>query len=196
MSRPVVQAGFTLLEIMVALVVLGLLLLALAGGVDFGLRAWTLQSHVIDRSGELQAVDGALRRLITQLDPGLDQPRANLTGAAHRLEFATSLPAPLTDGEPLAVTAALDLDGQQRLILSWLPAPHARRLAPAPTPTRSVLLSGVTRLDISYLGPNGWQPDWSDTATPRLIKLQLAFLSPGRSWPAIVVAPMLESLPQ
>ena len=38
------DAGFTLLEIMVALVVFGLLVLGLGQGVDFGLRAWGRQT--------------------------------------------------------------------------------------------------------------------------------------------------------
>ena len=190
------QHGFTLLEILVALVVLGLLLAALASGVDFGLRTWTLQSRVIDRSGELEAVDAALRRLIVNADPGLDQPRANLTGSAHHLECAATLPGPAPGGEPTPVTVAIDLDSKHQLVLAWLPAPHARRLAPAPPPTRSILLQGVAGLDISYFSPSGWRQDWTDPSMPSLIRIRLNFVSPSRSWPDIIAAPARESLQQ
>ncbi len=190
------QAGFTLLEILVALVVLGLLLAALAGGVDFGLRTWTMQSRVIDRSSEIEAVDTTLRRLVTQADPGLDEPRGNFSGTAHHLEFATTLPAALPGEAPLAVIVALDLDQRHRLVLSWLPAPHARRLAPPPPPSRAVLLDGVAAFDASYLGANGWQQDWSDPSVPSLVRLHLGFVSTGRVWPDIVAAPTRQSLQQ
>ena len=58
------QAGFTLLEIMVALVVFGILVAGLAQGVQFGLRAWNGQTALIAQRGDMDAGDRALRGLI------------------------------------------------------------------------------------------------------------------------------------
>ena len=64
------EAGFTLLEIVVALVVLGILLVTLTRGVQFGLAAYDRQDGMVATAGRLEAVDRTLRRLITLLDPG------------------------------------------------------------------------------------------------------------------------------
>ncbi len=189
------QAGFTLLEILVVLVVLGLLMVALAGGIDFGLRSWQGQSRVIDRSADLQTCDAALRRLIAQADPGLDVPRADLAGDAHRLSFTTRLPD--GGGGQVGVNVAIGVDATHRLVLTWLAAPNARRLTPPPPARTDVLLNDVTRLDVSYAGPSGWVQEWSGTTLPALVRLRLGFAEgSGRSWPDIVAAPVREPVPQ
>lgn len=187
------QAGFTLLEILVALVVLGLLLVALAGGVDFGTRSWQGQARVIDRSADLQSSDSALRHLIEQADPGLDTPRGDLVGNAHQVAFTSRL----TDGAggQMPVRVTIGVDDRHRLVLGWAPAPNARLLAPQPPPRQDVLLEGIDRLELSYDGPDGWVRSWSGNTLPALVHLHLQF-SPGsgRSWPDIVAGPTREAL--
>ena len=132
---------------------------------------------------------------MAQADPGLDVPRADLAGDAHRLSFTTRLPDGA--GGQRAVNVALGVDATHRLVLTWSPAPHARQLAPPPKPQQDVLLNGVARLDVSYEGPGGWAQEWSGTTLPTLVRLRLGFAEgSGRSWPDIVVAPMRETLPQ
>lgn len=189
------HGGFTLLEILVVLVVLGLLMAALAGGIDFGLRSWQGQSRVIDRSADLQTSDDAIRRLVAQADPGLDVPRADLDGDAHQLSFTTRLPDGA--GGERAVHVALGVDASHRLVLTWSPAPYARRLTPPPSARQEVLLNDVAGLDVSYEGPAGWVQAWSGTTLPTLVRLRLGFpAGSGRSWPDIIAAPTRESVPQ
>ncbi len=189
------RPGFTLLEILVVLVVLGLLMVALGGGVDFGLRSWQGQSRVIDRSADLQSCDAAIRRLVAQADPGLDVPRADLAGDAHRLSLTTRLPDGA--GGQRAVNVALGVDATHRLVLTWSPAPSARRLTPAPRAQQDILLNDVARLDVSYEGPGGWGQEWSGTTLPTLVRLRLEFADGSRrSWPDIVAAPTRETVPQ
>ena len=69
-SPPARDGGFTLLEIVVALVVLGILLVTLSRGTQFGLAAFDRQDRMIVVGGRLEAVDRPLRRLIVQLAPG------------------------------------------------------------------------------------------------------------------------------
>ncbi len=185
------RAGFTLLEILVVLVVLGMLMAALAGGIDFGVRSWQGQSRIVDRSADLETADEALRRLIAQAAPGLDTARADLAGDAHRLSFTTRLPDGA--GGERAVSVSLGVEGH-RLVLAWSPASNARPLGPAPAPRQDVLLNNVARLDVSYEGPAGWVQAWSGTTLPTLVRLRLGFAD--RSWPDIVVAPRRETVPQ
>ena len=193
-SRPHRSAGFTLLEILVALVVMGFLLVGLAQGTHFGLRAWSVQSRIIDQRSALDAVDRTLRRLVQQADPGNPSAPAALQGNAARLAFTTRLPraAALASREADVVLA---VNGAHELVLRWVPHRHAVRFGPPPPPGQAILLRGVARLQIAYWplgGAGGWRAAWAAADLPALIRIRILFL-PGdrRSWPDIVAATMM-----
>ncbi len=85
------QAGFTLLEVLVALVVLGLLLAGLAQGTQFGLRVADRQAATIAATADLDATDRVLRGLIAQMDPGTLTAAPLLDATANGLAFTTNL---------------------------------------------------------------------------------------------------------
>ncbi len=181
------EAGFTLLEILVALVVFGFLVLGLGQGVDFGLRAWDRQSRGIAARGELDAVDRALRGLIGRLDPDTD-----VVGRAHGLGLTSQLPqtAALATGE---ADMALGVDGARRLVLRWTPHLHAVRFGPPPTPDVAELLRGIERLDLAYWPRDGggWRDTWSAHDPPAMIRIHVVFpVGDPRHWPDLIAAPM------
>ena len=53
----IAEAGFTLVETLVSLVVLGFIVAGLAQGLRFGLRAWDFQSAAIARDSALDTTD-------------------------------------------------------------------------------------------------------------------------------------------
>ena len=57
-------AGFTLLEVLVALTILGLILVALTNGVRFAGQAWERQERGAGKRGDTDAVQNILRTLI------------------------------------------------------------------------------------------------------------------------------------
>ena len=59
------QAGFTLLELLVVVVVLGLLIVGLSQGVRAGLALWNAQSRRTDETSELDAAARVLRSLLS-----------------------------------------------------------------------------------------------------------------------------------
>jgi general secretion pathway protein J len=188
MTRPPARdGGFTLLELLVALVVFGFLLAGLGQGVHFGLQAWTRQTRTIDARDGLDAVDRALRGLITRLDPD-----AEVGGRAHALAFTSDLPL-MANSPTRAADLLLLVDARHRLVLRWLPHLHAQRLGPPPPPRDEVMLEEVERVDIAYWATSGtWVDRWTDrTASPALIRVGLVF-APGdpRHWPDLVAAPM------
>lgn len=190
-------AGFTLLEVLVALAILGFLALGLTQGVRFGLLAWDRQSRIIATRGELDAIDRVLRRLIEHMDPGTQREPPRVLGLPRALEFATDLgPA----AGPLGVReaeAALLVEGG-RLLLRWRPRPHGVRFDAPPLPTETELLRGVEALEIAYWGPAGggapaWRTEWREPSPPLLVRLRLRFGDgSARRWPDIVVAPRRE----
>ena len=191
------DAGFTLLEIIVALVVLGVLLVTLSQGVHFGFTAWGRQDRML-RSGEsLQATDRTLRRLVEQADPGTERDGAKLTGRPHAMAFTSTLPLG-RDGAPSLADISLALDHDDRLILSWLPHLHAQRLQPPPPPHVAVLLEHVAGLELSYWSDSDkqWTREWGATTLPDLVRIHIAFPEHDtRHWPDIVAAPTRDQAP-
>jgi general secretion pathway protein J len=185
------QAGFTLLELMVALVVLGFLMVGLTEGSRFGFRAWKHQSDMIADHDQMDAIDRTLRQLLTQVqmrpatEPG-------------ELAFTGTLPAAVALGTRRADMSLL-VDKDHQLVLQWTPHRHEIPFSGPPLPTTTILLRDVGRMDVGYWhggDPSnaGDQSGWNDQAnaneTPKLIKLTIQF-PPGdrRNWPPIVISP-------
>jgi general secretion pathway protein J len=178
------SAGFTLLEIMTALLVLGLTVTLLAHGLDFALGFWQRQTQTLTTHGELEPVDRALRRLIERMDPGDPGWPPLFEGRAHTLLFATELPqVPAGEAE-----VTLGVDREHRLVLHW-----RSRLARPAMQHSTVLLEGVERLDIAYWQPETatWLDGWRLHSLPALVRLRVVFPSDDpRHWPDLVSGPM------
>jgi general secretion pathway protein J len=198
MRRSTVQQGFTLLELLVTLVVLGLLMLTLTEGLRVGLRAWALEARMGERATGLETTDRALRQLIGQAWPGeLRSQDDAFTGAPHTLSFTTTLPEGL--GAPFTHQAEVTLmvTAAHRLELLW--RPHYRRwIVQPPQPSVVVLLDGVGQLDLGFWQPASppqqgrWLTAWTAPTLPPLVRVRIVF-PPGdaRHWPDIVVGTML-----
>jgi general secretion pathway protein J len=192
MSR---DSGFTLMETLVALVVLGFIVAGLAQGLRFGLAAWDRQALVIDRDGALDSTDRTLRRLLAGMMPGSDPQNPAIIGTNSRLAFTATLPqgAP---AEPLRLSdIMLSVDGAHRLVMRWVPHLHAR-LVGSPAPRQAVLLPGVASLGFSYYGSAaagqaaGWTDRWQDSQPPMLVRIHIGFVGNRLHWPDVIVAPM------
>ena len=183
--------GFTLLEILVALVVFGLVMSGLAQGARFGFQAWGLQTRRLAQQGDMDAVDRALRRLIEDVDAGEEDQPATLVGSAHTLSMLTRLPAGFGAASSEA-SVTIGVDGERRLVLRATPQPHAERLRPQPA-VETVLLDRVDHIDVSYYGgaPRAWANAWQAPLPPSLVRLRLVFpKGDPRHWPDLVATPM------
>jgi general secretion pathway protein J len=193
------QTGFTLLELLVTLVVVGLLMVTLTQGLRTGLRAWGLESRMGLRSGGLETTDRTLRQLIGQALPG--DPRLRdpaLTGTPHSLSFVTTLPEGVGARATHEADVTLLVTNGHRLELLW--RPHYRRwIIPLPPPSTITLLNDVEGLDVGFWQPapgsqhGSWLSAWTEHDLPPLVRLRIVFPpGSGRHWPDIVVATMRE----
>jgi len=156
------QAGFTLLEILVALVVLGLLVAGLAQGVRFGLLAWHRQLGQLAEDADLDAVDRTLRRAIEQIDPGNRHDAPEMRGSAASVEFTSLLPQSAAFVSDRRAEMRLLVDPAHQLVLRWAPYSHAERIVPPPAPTDTVLL-------IRLVFPRGTAMLWPDIVAAPLL---------------------------
>lgn len=185
------HAGFTILELLVALVVMGMLMVLLDKGVAAGVTAWSAQSRVIGGQQDLDAVSRVLRGLVEQIDPGTERKRLRLGAGPHAVSFATELSLGTTPLRRRTIDATVLLNNHQ-LVLRWTPRAHAIRLQPPPSPIETELVGGVEQLEIAYqqVGSTRWRSDWPGDELPGLIRFRLVFAAGDRRhWPEIVAAP-------
>jgi general secretion pathway protein J len=193
------ERGFSLLEVLIALSLLGILLAALGQGMRFGLKTWDLQMQSIGRTDSLEATDRALRLLIESLEPGAagsGQPA--VIGTETSMSFIGHLPVAERFDRRAEMTLTLAPGG--RLVLRWRPHRHEQSFGPPASETETLLVDHVERLSIAYWRPaapgikGGWVGTWSQPGVPGLVRIHLAFREGDpRQWPNIVIAPLLEA---
>ena len=187
------KPGFTLLELLVAVAVLGMLLVLLNQGVDFGIHAAALQERRQQHSADLPPVETALRRLLANADPGIYPEPAPFEGTSRSLALLTQVPG--ADGLPQPTTATL-LVATGQLRLRWTRHRHVERFGPVPKPQTLVLLDGVEAIQLDYFdrAKAAWRSDWQAETLPALVRLRLVFTRSDRHWPPLIVALPREAL--
>lgn len=199
------EAGFTLLELLVALTLLALIVALLFGGMRFGTRAWEAANERIDRSSELQVVQSFIRSQLGQAHPVAlsgDRSKIAFQGTPEGVTFAAPMPAHLSlGGFYLLSFHAEDGAKGRRLVLSWrLFDPKDEELASGEPEETTVLIDRISEVEFSYFGSSDPEdePEWRDRwegeeSLPSLVRLRVAFAEGDeRSWPDLVIAPVIE----
>jgi len=195
------QAGFTLLEILVALVVFAFLLIGLNQGARTGYALWNSQTRRIGETEELDATARTMRSLLTGIPilPATVSDTAPqaiaITGEVDRLAFVGDLPTGLGTTRRADITLTLHAG---RLVLSWAPHRHEEAGVASVAATETELIHGVERLELAYFGVVSpgqrplWHAQWAGPGLPLLIRFRLGFpKSDGRRWPDLIAAPEL-----
>jgi len=185
------------MEVLVALLIFGLLMVGLTQGLKLGRRSWDKQSQFVSIRDQLDSTDRALRYLVSQIDPSGEGDNEPFVGGTDHVEFRTYLPRAVAL-PTRRINARLFLDDKHRLMLRWRMALHEQRVAPVPS-TDTELLSGVEKLELSYWhssadnGPAGWSKEWAADGVPSLVKIHLVFpKGDPRQWPDIIAAPSID----
>lgn len=194
--------GFTLVELLVAMTVLGLIALSVLGSLRLGATVWQRSDGQGRSVEQIELAATTLRSTLTTAYPFLatvDPTDVHILfdGTARHIGFLAPAPDAL-GGAGLAhfdVAAESDKNGL-RLTIAATPELASEGFA-ARRP--AVLLDGLHHLSFAYYGPDqpgsapSWHETWTDRSSlPNMIRISAGF-APGDSsyWPELIVAPQI-----
>jgi general secretion pathway protein J len=191
------EGGFTLVEMLVALALLGMAAMMMATGFASGERVWQGVDQRTAAGESIETAQTLIRERIERLRPvtrteGAAQ-FADIDGDAGHLDFIALPPDARRPAPMRRYRLSLDRDGE--LVLASAGAISG--WGGDDGPHDQVMLTHVRDMQISYFGPDPtggqplWQEDWSSRETPpRLVRVRLSF-GPGdrRSWPELIMRP-------
>lgn len=203
------QGGFTLLELLIAITLLGLILVLLFGGLRLGVRSWDAAQLNVDTMNTVRSVEGFLRGEMTRVYPyrwkNVPGQRLAFLGERYKLSFVAPLPSRIGGGGLYIMTMALEQNGnEKRIVWKQLPVSAQMQDFSALADVKemdlvSAEMGAVEEAWLTYFGPqsDGAEPVWTDRwendkRLPLLIRVQVR-LKHGTEWPEFVVAPMLAS---
>ncbi|MBU6199508.1 MAG: prepilin-type N-terminal cleavage/methylation domain-containing protein [Xanthomonadaceae bacterium] len=201
--------GFTLLEVLLAIILLGLLIAGAYGGIHASAVAMRAGEAAIDRTDRLRTAPEFLRRQISHILP-LQFARDESTGAIHifdgnarTLRFVAPMPGYLSRGGPYVQTLELapGKDGLQLRFSDVMLNGYDAAKSANDSAATVVLLDRIAdgRFQYRALDADGnltdWSSDWQDPEiTPLMIRIELT-MQPGvqMPWPTLDVPLMLNA---
>ena len=182
--------GFTLLEVLIALSIVGMLLVIAFGGLRVAMAAWRQGEDRAEAHQHVRAVAYTLSRALGAAYPyratrGLSPEAVILfAGGDKRLEFVTQA-APLPLQAPIAFTAvvmALDDGDEPGLVIRERPLPNRDPFTEGTVVMRD---PNVTAMAFKFLSEDGqWVDTWDGQEAktiPRAVQLRLGVTLNGRA---------------
>jgi general secretion pathway protein J len=200
-------AGFTLIEMLIALALIGLLTAALFGGLRFAARASDRATAAADHAADLATAYGFLQAQLgnAQPYPATADPKDQqilFDGEPDQIEAITTSPSRLAMGGFFHLhLAAATTSGGLRLLAEWREPPRHDETSPDTPLGPSVLLEHLKTISFAFFGttdpgsPSEWHDRWQGTtALPKMIRLRVQFADGWRA-PDLIVTPQLAAGP-
>jgi general secretion pathway protein J len=199
------NAGFTLIELMVALLLLALMSSVLYGSLSLSATSWDRGEAKAEQAGDMRQAAEFLRQALgaehpLRLHKAVDQPLV-FAGASDSLAFAGATPGRVGGGIYYFRIALAGGGESSKLLLSRTIPDYSALKAPSFDGTdASVLADGIAQVKFSYFGRDAdandaveptWRDRWDDPQIlPLLIRMDVK-TAQGASWPSLVVEPRI-----
>jgi general secretion pathway protein J len=187
------DAGFTLLEMLLALAMLALITSTILGGMHFGKRAWQT-GQTYDASGEIEAAAMAISELLRRSFPAVvtavgKRPTVVFYGGPDGCRF-TMLSEGETQRAGLILTEiGVRSNGGRNDLALWTKVfrPQTALAATTEEMEEASVLHDVASFDLAYFGAvesdssPTWRSSWTDAdRLPHLVSVRLAAVRGGR----------------
>jgi general secretion pathway protein J len=197
-------AGFTLLELIVALVLLALMAAVMFGSLSMAARTWDGGEAKVGEVSAMRHAQEFLREQLAAEFPLRVRKAVELplmfAGERDEIRYAAALPPRVIEGGVYFFRLAVIRTGDKsQLVLERLiPDPAAASEPEFRDAERSVLADGIAELKIAYFGRDAdatdvdapsWRDRWDDRQRlPLLVRIEVK-PEKGAAWPALVVEP-------
>lgn len=196
------QRGYSLAELLVVLTLLGMIAVAMSGGMRFGSRLWERSQSLSDQHDAVAGAQSLLRtvfqRIIPRdLDPGIANDPYLFRATPVSMSFTAVSPAAVDASEVTRFELLVSGDaGRKSLSLVWSPlsGKQARHVQSLVTGARDVEFLYATLDQNQNLV---WRQDWIEqTGAPALILIRVRKVSGDTvSWPELIVRPRISRDP-
>ncbi len=181
-------AGFTMIELVVAMALLGTMMVLMYSGLSFSLRSWDAGEANGRRTADRRIGENFLRREMAELFPmRFKDPMAvkvAFVGEPHKLKFVSSRPAGITQGGLSLVGVEVENGASPRerhlVMRRAMPDDEAKDFGPLDHAERTVLIEDVESVQFDYFGTENdftdqkWYDTWPFTERiPRLVRLRI-----------------------
>ena len=203
----VAMAGFTLLELLVALTLLGAMLILIYSALNIGLRAWDAGEKRVTEASHQRVVQSFLRRELSQVFPvrwrGIPESKIAFEGAKDEIKFVSmlTLGAAVREGGLQwghLYVADDDAPGGERRRTLFIKRSgfnlRAKDWDGLDAAKAIPLIEGVKSFEIGYFGAENdtaeaqWTNEWTNALRmPQLIKITVQ-VDNGRDVPPLVVS--------
>lgn len=200
------ESGFTLLELLIGLALLGFILALMFGGLRLGIKSWDAGALKSEEMTRIRVFESFVRRQLSEVYPYVWKPADSQTlafrGDPNAIYYVGFLPGG-SGGRNGLYLLSLEVERSariQRMVLKSLPISREMRdFSGMQGVEQTVLASGiiaegVEELVFGYFGTETgqteprWLTHWKDPKRlPQLVRLQVRLTS-GQEWPELVVA--------
>lgn len=195
--------GFTLVELLIAMTLVGMMLVILFSGLRLSTRSWEAAEQKLEVVEKQRVIEGLFRRQIREQKllffNAPEQGRVmTFAGTPETMQFVAPLLTRLGLGGLYWITFEVVREGgKPHLIMSWRPyRPEGQEVEGR---ERELLLEAVEEIAFSYFGKEAvgeapeWHDRWEDTQRPpQLVRLQVR--TQEAEWPELVAAIRVDSL--
>lgn len=200
--------GFTLIEVLIAMTLLGVMVVLLFSSLRIAAESWEAGESKTAQVNQKAVVYQFFKRHLTSIRPlpmldnqqeGEVESLQAFAGYSQSLRFAGALPASSARKGIQLFKVFLNPDKSSTLMVSLTPYRQTETQPKEEPPV--VLLEGVSELKFSYFGKTEevaedlWLDEWVQAdRLPRLIKVSI-LLKDNSFWPAMVFAPKVTQAP-
>ena len=199
------QRGFTLIEVVLAMVLLATIMVLMYSGINFAMRSWDATDRNGRRVADQRLGENFLRREMTEMFPmrwkDPTEVKFAFEGDADHLRFVSARPPGIQQAGLSLVS--LDLQpiegsrGRNLVMRRAMPDDDARDFSPLDKAEPFTLMADVEGVQFSYFGAENdfaepkWMESWPYPASvPQLVRLRVKG-NDGRAIPDFVIRVML-----